>query len=93
MTMTDQSNKDAGTIAALMVRFREVRLPRTQRLLEKVNAGQKLDDGDIEFLKRVHSDSSNVHALIQRNPEYLSLVTRFIDLYSEIISKAVELEK
>lgn len=91
--MKDQSKTDAGTIAALMVRFREVRLPRTQDLLEKVNAGQKLDDGDIDFLKRIYNDSKNLHALVERNPDYLALITRYIDLYSEIIVKAVELEK
>ena len=91
--MIDQSNKDAGTIAALMTRFREVRLPRAQRLLEKVNAGNKLDDDDIEFLKRVYNDSRNLHTLVERNPDYLTLITRYIDLYSEIISKAVDLEK
>lgn len=91
--MKDQSNSDAGTIAALMVRFREVRLPRTQGLLEKVNAGQKLDDGDIEFLKRVYNDSRNLHALVERNPDYLALITKYVDLYSEIVAKAVELEK
>jgi len=91
--MKDQSNMDAGTIAALMVRFRETRLPRAQGLLEKVNAGQKLDDGDIDFLKRVYDDSRSLHALVLRNPDYLSMVTKFIDLYSEIIAKAVELEK
>jgi hypothetical protein len=91
--MKDQSNLDAGTIAALMVRFNDVRLPRAQGLLEKVNAGQKLDDGDIDFLKRVYNDSRNLRPLIERNPGYLSMISKFIDLYSEIISKAVELEK
>jgi hypothetical protein len=91
--MKDQSNTDAGTIAALMVRFKDVRLPRTQGLLEKVNAGQKLDDGDIDFLKRVYNDSRNLRPLIERNPEYLSMISKFIDLYSEIVAKAIELEK
>jgi len=91
--MKDQSNSDAGTIAALMVRFREVRLPRAQGLLDKVSDGHRLDDGDIEFLKRVYNDSRNLHALVERNPDYLMMVSKFIDLYSEIISKAIDLEK
>jgi len=91
--MIDQSNKDAGTIAALMTRFKDVRLPKTQRLLEKVNAGRKLGDDDIEFLKRVYNDSRNLHTLIERNPEYLTLITKYLDLYTEIISKATDLER
>jgi len=49
----EQSKKDAGTIATLMLRFNESRLPRAQRLLEKVNGGAVLSDADIGFLKRV----------------------------------------
>jgi len=90
--MKDQSNMDAGTIAALMVRFKETRLPRTQGLLDKVNAGHKLDDADIGFLKRVYNDSRSLRPLIERNPEYLEMITKYVDLYSEIVSKAVELE-
>jgi hypothetical protein len=32
----DQSTKDAGTIAALMIRMREYRLPRAKRMLRRV---------------------------------------------------------
>jgi len=91
--MKDQTNMDAGTIAALMVRFREVRLPRTQGLLEKVNGGHRLDDADIDFLKRVYNDSRSLRPLIERNPDYLEMITKYVDLYSEIVSKAVELER
>jgi hypothetical protein len=89
----DQSEKDAGTISALMQRFKKTRLPRAKRLLEKVNGGEILSDGDIRFLKRVYEDSRSQQSLRKRNPEYQGLITRFIDLYSEIISKGLENEK
>jgi len=89
----EQSEKDAGTIAALMLRFREFRLPRAKRLLEKVNGGDKLSDSDIQFLNRVREDSKNNQALIKRNPGYNSLVIGFTELYTEIITKGLENEK
>ena len=89
----DQSEKDAGTISALMLRFTETRLPRAKRLLEKVNGGEILSDGDIRFLKRVYEDSRSQQSLVKRNPEYQGLITRFIDLYTEIIAKGLENEK
>lgn len=89
----EQSTKDAGTIAALMIRFRESRLPRAKRMLEKVNAGEKLSDYDIEFLKKVYKDSVMTQPLVKRHPEYNSLVAGFIDLYTEIINKGLENEK
>jgi len=89
----EQSKEDAGTIAALMIRFKEYRLPRAQRMLEKVNGGEKLSDNDIRFLKRVYSDGRNTQPLVKRNPEYNELITSYISLYTEIIAKGLENEK
>ena len=89
----DQEKRDAGTIAALIIRMKDYRLPRAKRMWERVNKGEKLRDGDIEFLNRVIKDSRNSEALIQRHPEYHGLVVRFMDLYTEIINKGVENEK
>jgi len=88
-----QSEKDAGTIAALMLRFKEYRLPRAKRLLKKVNGGEILSDEDIRFLERVYADGRNTQPLVKRHPEYNELVTRAIDLYTEIINKGLENEK
>ncbi len=89
----DQSEKDAGTIAALMIRFKEYRLPRAQRMMEKVNGGETLSDSDIQFLKRVYEDGRNSQPLVKRHPEYNDLISRFIGLYTEIIAKGLENEK
>ena len=89
----DQEEKDAGTISALMIRMTESRLPRAYRLLEKVNDGSTLSDSDIRFLKRVFNDSRSNQSLFKRNPEFIDLISRFIDLYSEIVAKALENEK
>jgi len=47
LDIMEQSEKDVGIIAALMTRFEKNRLPRTERLLEKVNGGEKLSDAEI----------------------------------------------
>ena len=91
--MMDQSEKDAGTIAALMLRFTEYRLPRAKRMLARVNDGEKLSDGDIQFLKRVYEDTRKDQLLIKRHPEYNTIVTGFISLYTEIITTGLENEK
>jgi len=89
----EQSKEDAGTIAALMIRFKEYRLPRAQRMLDRVNGGEKLSDNDIQFLKRVYKDGRNTQSLVKRHPEYNDLIARYISLYTEIIDKALENEK
>ena len=85
--------KDAGTIAALMIRFKEYRLPRATRMLERVNAGETLQDSDIAFLKRVFDDARENQMLLKRNPEYKELTAKAISLYEEITQKALENEK
>ena len=89
----DQSTKDAGTIAALMIRMKEYRLPRAKRMLEKVNGGETLSNEDISFLRRVYNDSRNTQPLVKRHPEYHDLIVRAIDPYTEIIAKGLENEK
>ena len=89
----DQSSKDAGTIAALMKRFQTYRLPRMQRMHEKVQAGALLSDDDIAFLKRVQADSKNNYQLVKRNPSYESRVSKALGLYTEIIEQGLENEK
>ena len=91
--MMDQSEKDAGTIATLILRMDEHRLPRAKRLLEDVRAGEKLRTTDIAFLKRVYRDYQANQALVRRNPDYFHLMSRFIDLYAEIITRGLENEK
>ena len=76
----EQQQLDAGTIAALMLRLKDYRLPRAKRLLKKVNEGQKLSDHDIRWLKTIHADSIKVQELVKRNPEYSGLLARTIDL-------------
>lgn len=89
----EQSRKDAGTIAALMIRMKEYRLPRARRLLEKVNQGDVLSNEDISFLKRVYNDSRSSQPLVKRNPEYHDLVVRALNMYTDIITKGLENEK
>ena len=86
-------DKDTGTSAALMIRFKEYRLPRAMRMLDRVNAGETLMDNDIAFLKRVFNDARANQQLVKRNPEYNELVSRALALYEEIVDKAMENEK
>jgi hypothetical protein len=87
-----KSELDAGTIAALMLRFKDYRIPRANRLLQKVNTGEVLSDGDIRFLERVHADARDSHSLIKRNPPYQELIARALNLYTEIINKGLRNE-
>ena len=57
------------------------------------NSGETLSDGDIAFLNRVREDNQRNTQLVKRNPKYQGLVTGFMELYTEIITKGLENEK
>ena len=89
----EPADKDAGTIAALMLRLEKSRLPRARQMLHQVNRGETLSDTDIQFLKRVYEDAKSTLALGKRHPEYHELIKRMMDLYTEVITKGLENEK
>jgi hypothetical protein len=89
----DQSEKDAGTLAALMLDLEETRLPRAMQILDKVNDGGLLSEHDITFLKGVYEDSRETELLVERHPDYCELISRCLGLYTEIITKGLENEK
>jgi hypothetical protein len=89
----DQEEKDRGTIAALMIKFTEYRLPRVERMLEDVRAGEKLTDIDIDYLELIYNEGKSNRALWQRHPEYNTILTKFTDLYLEIVRLGLENEK
>ncbi len=88
-----KSSEDEGVIEALLERLSTQRLPRALDLKKKVDNGEVLDDYDIQFLKEVFADTQHIRALLDRHPEYQTLVARLISLYREITAKALDNEK
>ena len=89
----DLEQADAGTLAVLMERFTDYRLPRAKRMLERVKEGETLTGYDIDWLRRVHREGRRMQPLIDRHPEYSSIISRSIDLYLEIINTGLANEK
>lgn len=90
--MSNQS-KDAGTIQVLLERLNSERLPRLLDLKGKVDRGERLEEHDMEFLKRVLEDAGGAQKLAAKHSEFQELVGRLISLYGEITRKGLENEQ
>jgi hypothetical protein len=88
------SRDDAGMIAVLLQSLQHERLPALQRLKQRVDAGERLDDFDLEHLNRAVADikGARLDDLLARHPEYRGLVSAFFAYVKEIVDRAKENE-
>ncbi len=86
------TNQDVGAIEALLKRL-PYRIKRAKALKLRVNAGEVLNEGDIDFLKRVFTDTEATRTVLERNPNYHKLAGQMADLYLHITTVALENER
>ena len=84
---------ELGVVQALLDRLVKHRLPRLADIKQRVDAGQKLSDTDIEFLKDSLEDAKETSRHIVKHPELQALGSRVSTLYADIIRVATENER
>jgi len=88
-----QHTDDMATLQTLLDRLVKFRLPRAMALKERVDAGERMTDTDIAFMKDALEDAQDGQHFVARNPEFHSLGVQLVQLYEEIVEKATENEK
>ena len=89
----DKSKQDEATLNLLVHKLNEFNIPRIQRMLKRLDEGEKLTDEDIGLLKREYDTNMKDWSLLKRNPKYMDLGMRYVDLYLTVISRAMENEQ
>ncbi|MFI3219209.1 MAG: hypothetical protein QX189_08820 [Methylococcales bacterium] len=86
----EHSEKELGITIAVFERFEKQRLPELLWIKGKVDKGELLSDGDMEFLEQVSQNTNDIKSLVDKQPEWQTLYAQAINLYEEIIAKALE---
>ena len=89
-----ESIKQQAIKEALFKRFEKYRLPRILDIKKSVDAGNPLSKLDTEFLEELIHDAQENKHYVEESPEDIQILfTKVIQLYKEIIGKALEIEK
>ncbi len=83
-------NKEMGIAITIMERFEKQTLPDLLWIKGRVDNGELLSDGDMEFLEQISQNATDVKPLVDAQPEWQSLYASAINLYEEIIAKGLE---
>ena len=89
MERKELDSMDEGVLTVIVERMQEQRLPRALELKAKVDAGETLEDFDIDFLEKVFEDCTNLKPLLDRHPQYQDMAARMMNLYHAITTKAL----
>lgn len=87
------SEREKGTMTALMGRLAKERLPRLIAIKEYVDRGEPLSSFDVEYLEHALKDANDNRQHVLDFPEYADIVGNVARLYGEIMAKAVENEQ
>ena len=93
--MSKLSKEDAedGTIAVLLKRAVERRIPNVLAIKERLEKGGTLSDLEITHLDEILRDGQKMQEMVDRHPEFRELAARMIGLYGEITRMALENEQ
>jgi len=93
MERKELDSMDEGVLTVIVERMQEQRFPRALEVKAKVDAGETLDDFDIDFLEKVFEDCNSLKPLLDRHPEYQDIAARMMNLYHAITTKALANEQ
>ena len=89
----NETLQDTGVITVLLQRFESQNLPKLLALKDKVELGDSLNNIDVIFMKEIASNFEEIKPLLSRHPKFEPLVTKAIQLYTDIMNVAMDNEQ
>jgi hypothetical protein len=93
MSKLSKEDAEEGTIAVLLKRAVEKRIPNILAIKERLEKGGTLSNLEITHLEEILANSKKMQEMVERHPEFQELAAKMINLYVEITRMAVENEE
>ena len=81
-------NADRGVICAVIEHFTRHLYPRALDMEKRLDAGERLSDGDIAHLAQILEDVKVLRPLIDRHPEHQEFAASVVALYVGLAQRA-----
>jgi hypothetical protein len=85
-----KADKKLGIMIVLMEEFKNKTLPDSLWIKNRLDKGELLNDGDMEFLVNALESACVVKNLIDKQPEWQPVFAGAVNLYENITAKALE---
>lgn len=86
-------DKDLGVAITVLTQFSEDTLPKALEIKSRLDAGEKLDHWDIEFLTELFKRAETIKPLVDQHPEYQDIYAQAVHLYKTIADEALANEQ
>jgi len=88
-----KSIDDTGIFQVILARFEKQRLPRMVEIKQRLDAGDKLNEFELEYVSEAMHDAEALFPFVERHPEYQPLLSRVFHYYKIISDEALNNEK
>ena len=93
MSRRSKEKAEVGTIAVLLDRAVNKRIPNVLAIKERLRKGGTLSDLEIIHLDDILTDGRKMLAMVDRHPQFQELAAKMTSLYAEITRMALENER
>jgi len=84
---------DPGVLQVVLEEYEKRKLPRMTTIKESVDSGERLDAGELAFLRKLYQEINSYESFVEGHPEFKELYVSFVRLYCSIMDAALDNEQ
>ena len=85
--------ENQGVLQVVLEEYEKHKLPRIFLIKKHIDNGDRLNDGELIFLKEIYKEIIKYESFIEDHAEFKTLYLNFVSLYCSIMDSALENER